>query len=138
MLTYHLNKRRYFSSCLGSGPGGGLSVESVPSLKMTRPTVTTSALSRMPCSRQSLRPEEALLVHVGSYLEQIHEQIRTRSRVGQSIQPIDPAAPPVLPQSGTGLGAGNAAITRTDPPAPAQPVNSLPVKAKRSAKPSSE
>ena len=81
--------------------GGGLSVESVPSLNVTRPTLTTSALSRMPCSRQPLRPEEALLVRVGSYLEQIHEQIRTRSRVGQSIQPIEPAAPPVLPQSGT-------------------------------------
>lgn len=92
----------------------------------------------MPCSRQSLRPEEALLVHVGSYLEQIHEQIRTQSRVGQSIQQIEPTVPPVLPQSGLDEAQAMRQSRALISPVPVQPVKSLPVKAKRSGKPSSE
>lgn len=80
--------------------GGGFAVESVPSLILTRPTLTSTAPNRMPCSRQPLGPEEALNVRAGYLLEPPYEYIRTETRVGQQVQPTQPLPSFVLPLSG--------------------------------------
>jgi hypothetical protein len=63
--------------------GGGFAVESVPSLIiLTRLALTSAALTRMPCSRQPLGPEEALNVRAGYLMEPSLEYTRTETRVG--------------------------------------------------------
>jgi hypothetical protein len=54
----------------------------------------------MPCSRQPLGPEEALIVRAGHQLELPLEYTRTETRVGQQVQPTQPLPSFVLPLSG--------------------------------------